>query len=156
MVRAKESKYRFDRFGDELDAEIVEIIDNPISISEAIVSPAGYKAFEDDTGKFESLTTEADQQLQQFAGPAVESIGRPATPPAPAVDTQRSVRNRGSWRLGCGRGPWLRCRLYYDHCGFDEMVADRCGFRRRAFFGCGPGCDISVTQVETPRHEFNS
>lgn len=63
-----------DRKGDELDAEIVEIIENPISIGEAIIAPIR-KLTKTVTGKFESLTTAADQELQRYVGATVDQIG---------------------------------------------------------------------------------
>ena len=80
-----------DRNGIELDAEVVEIIDNPISIAEAIVSPIR-RLLKTITGKIESLTTKADEKLQQFAGSTVDALGNATTAPVanPPPVTDRS------------------------------------------------------------------
>ena len=69
----------FDLAGNELAAIVTEIIENPISVSEAIVSPfrrLGRMV----TGKVESITQEAQTQLNSFATGNVDAFTAQAAP----------------------------------------------------------------------------
>ena len=85
-----------DRTGSELDAEIVEIIDNPIDVLAAVLAPIR-RLGKTVTGKLETLTTEADQNLQQYVGTTVETIGHQDLPqPAQGQATSGAFSGAGS------------------------------------------------------------
>jgi hypothetical protein len=76
-----------DRAGAECDAKVVSIIDNPISLSEALASP--FKRLGRVlTGKIESLTADAEKKLDARAAQAFRQVGpapgaaKPAAAPA--------------------------------------------------------------------------
>jgi hypothetical protein len=73
-----------DRSGSELDAVVVEIIDNPIDVLAAVLAPIRRLA-KTVTGKLETLTSEADQNLQQYVGTTVEGIRRHDAQPVPVA-----------------------------------------------------------------------
>lgn len=63
--------------GNESDAVVVEVIENPISLGEALISPF-QRIGRALTGKIESLTTQAEKKLDARAASALS--GAPATP----------------------------------------------------------------------------
>lgn len=76
--------------GRQWDARVVQVIENPVSLVEALVSPfKRLGAFVG--GKIESLTTTAEQKMEQVVGGVVS--GQP--PPAPAA-------GRGNMLMGIG------------------------------------------------------
>lgn len=70
-----------DREGLQWDARIADIVDNPISIMEAIVSPF-QKLAKLFTGKIESMTATAEKKLGKAAGPLQGSGAAPAPGPS--------------------------------------------------------------------------
>jgi len=83
--------------GNQFDAQIVQIIENPISLCEAIVSP--YQRFGRIlSGKIESITSASEKQFDEQAGRALESpqISQPA------AQQQTSALPAGGMLLGGG------------------------------------------------------
>ena len=64
----------YDTAGREYDAEVVHIIENPISFSEALLSPF-QRLGRLLTGKIESITAKAEQKLDTRASAAVSHLG---------------------------------------------------------------------------------
>jgi hypothetical protein len=86
--------------GLELDARIVHVIENPISLSEAIVAPfrrLGAAA----AGKIESIATAAEKKLDQVGSDTVVRIPGVGDRPPPSQATQQSKAG------GMGLGPML-------------------------------------------------
>lgn len=69
-----------DTVGDEWDAKVVQIIENPISLGEALVSPF-QRLGRVLTGKIEAITAQAEKKLETTAGAAVTQV---QAAPAPA------------------------------------------------------------------------
>ena len=67
--------------GDEWDAQVVQVIENPISLIEAILSPFT-RLGKMVTGKIESASTSAEQKFQTKA---LSTASSPPTPAAPAA-----------------------------------------------------------------------
>ncbi len=87
-----------DRSGNEHDARIVHILDNPISLQEAIVAPfrrLGRLL----TGKIESLTTEAEKKLDTKTSAAISQVTPAAQAPVP---TKLSPMATGGLLMGAG------------------------------------------------------
>jgi len=75
-----------DLTGRECDARIVEIIENPISVAEALVSPF-VRVGRMLSGKIESITTSAQKKFDSQASGAINQVAAPppaAAAPAPA------------------------------------------------------------------------
>jgi len=70
--------------GRERDARVVQIIENPISISEALVSPF-QRLGRLITGKIEAMATVAEKKLDATAAGAVDLIQKGPAQPAPAA-----------------------------------------------------------------------
>jgi len=68
--------------GRQLDARVVHIIDNPISLREAIVQPF-IRLGRVISGKIESIATSAEKKLDQVGGEAVTRVQSAADQPAP-------------------------------------------------------------------------
>ena len=68
--------------GRQLDARIVQIIENPISIREALVSPF-QRLWRILTGKIEAITTAAEKKLDSTAVTALDASVAPASAPLP-------------------------------------------------------------------------
>ena len=78
--------------GLEWDAKVVEIIDNPISLREALVAPFR-RVGRALTGKLESITTAAEKKVDVVAAqavPPVTSGAAPAAAPTPAPEAAKS------------------------------------------------------------------
>jgi len=71
----------YDRAGRELDARIVQLIDNPISLREAMVEPFR-RLGRAVAGKIESITGSAEKQLDQTGAQVVTDV-QTTTAPAP-------------------------------------------------------------------------
>jgi len=65
--------------GREIDARIVQIIENPISVREALASPF-QKIGRLLTGKIESIASKAEQKFDTQATTTVDQMGKPAEP----------------------------------------------------------------------------
>ena len=85
--------------GAEHDAEIVEVIENPISVKEAIVAPFK-RLVKLLTGKIEAITTDAQKQLDAVATQGLSTLSGGEQQPQTAVQ-QRGI-NAGSLLLGGG------------------------------------------------------
>lgn len=71
------------RDGRELDAQVVAIIENPVSICEAIVAPF-VRLGRLITGKIESITSQAEKKLDDRASTAMNMVGNPNASATPA------------------------------------------------------------------------
>lgn len=89
----------YDLDGVELDARVVDLIENPISLREAMASP--FKRLGRlITGKIESITAEAEKKLDSQASAAVDQVApTPAGQPAPRANAGLAT---GSVLLGGG------------------------------------------------------
>ena len=86
--------------GAEHDAEITEAIENPISVREAIVAP--FKRLGKLlTGKIESITADAQKQLDAVATQDLSTLAGGEQQPQAAAQQQRGI-NTGSMLLGGG------------------------------------------------------
>ncbi len=74
--------------GRECDAKVVQIIENPISLGEAVLSPF-QRLGRLLTGKIEAMTTEAQKKLDTSASAAMKEVTS-APPPPTAAQAQRS------------------------------------------------------------------
>jgi len=85
-----------DVFGRTYDAQVTDIIENPISFSEALLSPFR-RLGRVLVGKIESITTSAEQKLQSRVSSVVEKVAEPQqlAQPAPAQPA-----GGGAWRAG--------------------------------------------------------
>jgi hypothetical protein len=88
----------YDVRGDEFDAHVVDIVENPISFREALLAPfrrLGRLL----TGKIESLTSEAEKKLDERT---LQAVSQPATAStSPSESTGRTVPT-GSMIMGTG------------------------------------------------------
>jgi len=78
-----------DRLGYEHDARVVHVLENPISLSEAIVAPF-VRLGRILTGKIESITSKAEQQFDQRVETTVTAPAEPAPTPQ-----KQSLANAG-------------------------------------------------------------
>ena len=86
-----------DLTGKECDARIVEIIENPISVAEALVSPF-VRVGKLLSGKIESITASADKKFDAQASAAISQTAAP--PPAAAAPGSRLAS--GGMLMGAG------------------------------------------------------
>ena len=87
--------------GLELDARIVQVIENPISLSEAIVAPfrrLGAAA----AGKIESIATAAEKKLDKTGSDTVHLPGVGGSPPPSQVASQSKAGGMGPMLAGGG------------------------------------------------------
>jgi hypothetical protein len=84
-----------DELGRECDAVVVDIIENPISLHEALVSPF-QRLGRLLTGKIESLTTQAEKKLDQQAAGTLDQVA------APAKGAKASPGPSGGMLMGLG------------------------------------------------------
>jgi hypothetical protein len=89
--------------GRELDANVVQIVENPISLSEAMVAPFQRLA-RVITGKFEKITTAAEEKLDSAGGETVTKMytALETTPPAPTPMTPSPIPALGGLVAGGG------------------------------------------------------
>lgn len=84
--------------GHQLDAVVVEIVENPISFSEALTSP--FKRLGQIlTGKIEELTTVAEKKLDSSANDAISGVGA-ALKKGPAVEASAAKPPVGNMLAG--------------------------------------------------------
>ncbi len=91
--------------GELLDARVVQIIDNPISLREAVWAP--FKRLGAViTGKIESMTSSAEKQLDTTGAKAFDQMATlnaaPTTPTTAAPATAAAGAPAGAWRPGAG------------------------------------------------------
>jgi len=86
--------------GNECDAKIVHIIENPISFKEALLSPFS-RLGRLLTGKIESITTAAEKKLDARASAAVSQVGQQPPVSQPAAK-QASGLAAGGLLMGAG------------------------------------------------------
>jgi hypothetical protein len=87
----------YDTAGTECDAKVVDIIENPISFKEALLSPL-HRLGGLLIGKIESITTSAEKKLQSRASAAMDQVGRTAGPAA----NQPLASSRAGLLMGAG------------------------------------------------------
>jgi len=93
--------------GRQLDARVVHIIDNPISLREAIVQPF-IRLGRVISGKIESIATSAEKKLDQVGGEAVTSVqsaaDQPTAPVAAPAQPQAAPVGGGAGSVLAGGG----------------------------------------------------
>jgi len=90
----------FDVKNNEYNAQIVEIIDNPISFAEALAAPFK-KMGRMLTGKIESWTSEADKKFEKETSTALTELQTPRQTGAPAVQ-KPGISAAGGMVMGTG------------------------------------------------------
>lgn len=83
--------------GNEVDAVVVQIIENPISVKEAIFSPF-QRMGRIPGGKIESIATTAEKKLDTTTSSALNPLEKPA----PATDTAGKRMQVGGLLMGGG------------------------------------------------------
>ena len=90
-----------DLTGKECDARIVEIIENPISVAEALVSPF-MRVGKLLSGKIESITASADKKFDAQASAAVNQVAAPPPAAAAPAAAPGSKLASGGMLMGAG------------------------------------------------------
>ena len=80
--------------GTECDAKVVQIIENPISVAEALVSPF-QRIARLITGKIESIAGQAEKKLDTQTMPAVTQVGKGGEAPAQAAGRSSGMMGGG-------------------------------------------------------------
>ena len=91
----------YDLDGTECAAQVVDIIENPISFREALVSPFR-RLGKLLTGKIEAITAKAEKKLDTQAGAALGQIDGKAAPAAPQAGKPMSGAAAGGLLMGAG------------------------------------------------------
>jgi len=93
----------YDVAGRECDARVVAVIDNPVSLREAMVSPLR-RLGKLLTGKIESITTEAEKKLDMQASGAMDQVAPTAAGAKPAKPAPKpsSAMSTGGLLVGAG------------------------------------------------------
>ncbi|MHC4563089.1 MAG: hypothetical protein ACYS8X_09990 [Planctomycetota bacterium] len=87
-----------DRDSMQHDAQVVQIVENPISLTEAMVAPF-VRLGKLLTGKIESITAQAEKKLDTQAAAAMSQVG---TPQPPQPQAGRSAMASGGMMMGAG------------------------------------------------------
>ena len=87
--------------GKECDARIVEIVENPISVAEALVSPF-VRVGKMLSGKIESITASADKKFDTQASAAINKVSAPQPPAGAPAAAPASKFASGGMLMGAG------------------------------------------------------